>query len=583
MEITPAPRNTCRFRLELTNENFAKVNGLPGFYKWAEDNPREIIFRPTSANVAYIIKHFPAAIWTEGTHQHIADLDKRDKIAAEIRAGKLHLDIADEHEYKTKPYDHQRKAFLLSRDRDAFALLMEQRTGKTKVIIDNAAYLWKLGKVHTLIIVTVNGVHRNWVDNEIPKHMPDWCPYKAYFHRSAHTKAQKNLFEEILSPSKNLKIFSFYFEAFSAGSITEMFQAVLGSGSGVMLAIDESTRIKTRTSTRSKFLIKHGAKADYRRILTGSPIVKDPTDVFAQFLFLDPDILGYDTLTTFKQHFCIVRQFENKATGNTFEKIWPNAERSDELANLIDGYSFRVLRKDCMDLPPKVYKRRPVEMTPDQKRLYKELGEEYICSFQGSTVTAALAMTRAVRLQQILCNWWPMEESELIAGETWRKVKPISKTNPRLDALDDIIQSTDDQIIIWARFRPDLELIQLHLGRDAVSYHGGIKEEDRARNYKAFQEKRARFFVANPASAGLGLELSMAGTEVYYSNSYNLEHRIQSEDRAEGPYKSGATLIIDLECVGTQDTKIIRNLKGKKDVAEIIMRDPRSFFLEDKE
>ncbi len=579
IEIHPYLRKTCVIRnLQLTTDNYNKACKFPGFYKW---EGRLLIFRPTTANVKYVLETFPDSAWMDGTKEHLEDLKERDRIAEEIKKGKLEFDQSDDFEYKTKPYDHQRKAFLLSRDREAFALLMEMRTGKTKVVIDNAAYLYLKGKIDTLIIISVNGVHRNWIDNEIPKHMPDCCPYEAYFHLGNHSQSQQRRFEQVLAARQKLRIFAFYFDSFSRGTVLDMFESALGNGRTAMIAIDESTRIKNKMSKRSQYLLRVGSKAHYRRIMTGSPVTKEPLDVFAQFFFLDPDILGYDTITTFKARYTISREFKDKA-GHSFEKIIGH-QNLDELANMIAGYSYRVLRKDCMDLPPKVYKRYPVEMTTQQRALYSSLYNEYTADFEGNTVDAPLAITRIVRLQQILCNWWPMEEDQLIGGETWRKVRPIDiNSNPRLDALDNIIAATEDKIIIWARFRPDLELIQRHLGLDcAVSYHGGISDVQRAANYKRFQkDPNCRFFIGNQATAGLGLELSMAGTEVYYSNSFDLEHRLQSEDRAEGPYKNGATQVIDIEVPGTMDSNIIRRLKQKKDVADLIMNDPKSFFLE---
>ena len=191
-------------------------------------------------------------------------------------------------------------------------------------------------------------------------------------------------------------------------------------------------------------------------------------------------------------------------------------------------------------------------------------------------------MTRAMRLQQIICGWFPMDEPELVDGETWRNVRPISGPNARMQALEDILRTHEDKCIIWARFRPDLEAIQKLLGHRAVSYHGGIKNEQKAKNYRAFQQdKDIHYFVANPASAGRGLTLTRATMQVYYSNSFRLVDRLQSEDRPEGDEKKrDSTLVIDLEACGTMDTKIIRSLRSKKDMADLINGDPKSLFME---
>lgn len=602
--IRPAKGENLAFNVAITTESYTLLKTVPGFHKW---DGRLFLFRPTPTNVDFMVKHFPDVPWIEGAEEHLAVLKARDAEANKTRALKAAISgdesDRDDHEYKLEPWKHQRKAFLLNREQKAFALLMEQRTGKTKVIIDTASWLFRKERIHTLVVVSVNGVHRNWVDTELPKHMPDWCNYKAWFSRSSTAQKYHLQFLETGAFTGGLRIFAFHVEGFSrAGRMAEYFHEAITSMNpeGVMLVMDESTRIKNRSSGRSKFLFDYAGtaadnqKAGYRRILTGTPQVKDPLDWFGQFWFLDPNILGLDTQTAFKARYCETKTFERgmdgkmhlvgenspRRSGDRFSSI-VGVRHADELSKLVDGYSFRVLRRDCADLPPKVYKRYPVELTPAQRRLYKQLRDEYIAEFKGQTVTAAMAMVRAIRLQQVICNWWPMSEDTLIGGETWKSVQPISKENPRLDALDNIVASADSKVLIWARFRPDLEMIQKHFGKRAVSYHGGIKDEQKAANLRRFKfDKTCDLFIGNPASAGLGLDLSMADISAYYSNSYKLEDRLQSEDRTESMVQKTSTLIWDLEAPGTQDSKIIANLKQKKFLADIITKDPAGFFMD---
>lgn len=586
MEIRPSSRGTCTIKLPrpVTTQVSTLLAQLPGFRKW---DGWDMTFRPTAKNVEHILINFPNAKWLDGAAEHVIEFQYRAAEAARSVAGKLGtLNTEDGYVYKTEPWDHQRRAFLLSRERPEYALLMEQRTGKTKVIIDTAAYNYAKNRFHTLIIVSVNGVHRNWIDNEIPDHLPDRVPWGGWFSRSSsRSKDQRDKFEQLLGAKDRLRVFAFHFEGFSASALAEYFEAAIGDGSGVILVADESTRIKNRTSGRAKYLIRFGKPADMKRILTGTPVVKDPEDLFGQFYFLDPEILGYDTVTTFRARY-VQRKWVETRDGRKFP-VKTGFTNTEELTKAIDGYSFRVLRKDCMDLPAKVYKRFPVELTPLQRTLYNELKKEYIAEHRGVTLTAELAMTRALRLQQILCNWWPMEESELAGGETWLKVKPISDANPRMDAVDTIIRQAEEgaKIVFWARFRPDLQSILKHLNGAriqpaAVSYHGGNSADTNAHNYSKFKkDPHCLYMVANPASAGLGLDFSVADTEVYYSNSYNLEHRLQSEDRIEKKGKKFANLVWDIEAPGTEDSRIIKNLRDKKDVAEQIIGDPHSFFM----
>lgn len=557
------------------------INGMPGFHKW---DGWQVVFRPIGANVDYVRENWPDCVWLDGSEEHLQRLAEVKQRAASIvgsKGGSLRPIESDDYEYSTVPYEHQRRAFLISRDVNNFALLMEQRTGKTKVTLDTAGYLYRKNKIHTVIVISIKGVHRNWIDNELPKHLP-WVDHY-YFQKSNHSVRQQKAFEAVfVQRGKKLCFFAFNVEAFSRdGVVSKLFERVLGDGSGVMIVIDESTRIKNHSAKRTKYLTNKGRLSDYRRILTGTFITKNPMDAYGQYKFLDPEILGYDTSTAYKSHFCVTVPDPNDER----REIIVRGKNLEELSELIAGHSFRVLRRDCMDMPEKVYQRWPVEMTTQQEKLYAAMRDEYIAEFNGKTVSATLAMTRYIRLQQILCGWWPMADDDLHERETWKNVRPImpAEDNPRIQALLEALEDVDEKVIIWSRFRPDLHLIQSILGGRAVGYHGGIKSDDqRARNLRAFQcDPKIDRMVANQASAGLGLDMSVAGMHLYYCNSFDLEQRLQSEDRTESLTKKDHTLVVDFEVPGTVDSRTIKNLKSKKDVASLIMRDPRALFMEE--
>jgi len=556
--------------------------GFPGYKRW---EGYAFIFAPTIANLTYATTAFPQAKWLGITQQHVIRLQqvrKEEQALLQLKDGGITESTKDKYKYLRMPRTHQREAFILSRDCPNFALLMEQRVGKTKVVIDTAAYLYQKKKLHTLVIVTLNGVHRNWIDNEVPKDLPAWCHRHTYFSRSADTKQNQKQFDDTFNYKKGLRIFAFNVEALSReGRARGLFEKVISDGKGTMLVVDESADcIKTYSAKRTKYLIRIAAKVQFKRILTGTQAPEGrPEELFSQYKFLSPDIIGYDTITTFRARYCTFNTIMI-AGGRRIEVIAPGCRNLEELQQRISPYSYRCTRAQCMDLPPKIYKRWPVEMTPVQKRLYHELVDEYIAEFEGHEISAPLAITRITRLQQIVCGWWPMKEED---ENSWRKVLAINKTNPRMTALDDILRTHEDRkCLIWARFKPDLRAIQEHLGPTAVSYHGGVGSEAKAANYKRFQQDPTiRYFVANQSSAGRGLNLSKATMSIYYSNSFRLADRLQSEDRSEGDEKRiDSTLVIDLETPGTIDAKIIRALKSKKDFADLINMDSKSLFLE---
>lgn len=246
----------------------------------------------------------------------------------------------------------------------------------------------------------------------------------------------------------------------------------------------------------------------------------------------------------------------------------------DELTRNIEGHSFRVLKKDCLDLPPKIYQRHHVELSPKQKRIYDEMRKEFIAELEGETIDAPEAITRLLRLQQIVCGWFPAEDG----------VVPIEDKNIRLQALLEILSDIDSKVIIWARFKADLKAIERALGELAVAYHGEVSNDQRAIAVERFQnDPNIRYFIGQPQSGGIGLTLTAANYAIYYSNSFDLEVRLQSEDRCHRIGTKNNVTYIDIECRKTIDKKIITALRAKKNLADYINKDPISLFLTEEE
>ena len=465
--------------------------------------------------------------------------------------------------FKTKPFAHQVKAFDLSKKRRGFALLMEQGTGKTKVIIDTAAYLYENKAIDTVIVICPNGVHRNWVNTEIPIHMS--CEYRATFYSSQMKKKQIDKFNEVLEYD-GLKIFAFNVEAFTSVTAQKYMMTALKK-SKVLMVIDESSRIKTPSSKRTKMITKFGKHPNViaKRILTGTPVTKGAEDVFAQFKFLNPDILEVTSLYKFKDKYCVMGGFKNKQI--------VGYQNMDELTERLGKYSFRVLKSECLDLPEKIYQRHYVEMSAAQGKLYKDLKKSFIAELEGNMIEVPEAITRLLRLQQILCGWFPVEGSSI----------PIDKVNPRIEALREVLGNINGKTIIWARFRADLEAIEGLLGSEAVSYHGGVSNDDREIAVNRFQnDPDVKYFLSNPQAGGIGITLNKAEYAIYYSNSFNLEERMQSEDRAHRIGTEKNVTYIDIECRKSIDSHIIKALRTKKSIADIVTKDPMSIFMEEE-
>ena len=559
MIITKAQRGYCLAKVKLDGNSIQALSGMPGFKRWSG---RDLLFAPTGANITHLNKFWPEAEWDESAKplldKYIATLHEAERTREE-----KDKEFSDKYDFifKTQPYDHQLKAFYLSRDKEAFALLMEQGTGKTKVGIDNAAYLYGQGKITALVIIAPNGVHRNWLNKEIPAHMPEWCPHKSVFYFSGMGAKDTAKFDELMLEEDCLKIFSFNCEAFVSKTAVAMMNRVLLANS-VMLIVDESSRIKTPGAKRTKVITKFGKMAKYRRIMTGTPVTKGPEDIFSQFRFLDHRILGYDSFWSFRARYCVMGGYEQKQI--------VSYQNVDELTSSIEGHSFRVLKKDCLDLPDKIYQRHTVELSKKQRKLYDQLRKDFVVEMEGEHLSAPEAITRLLRLQQIICGWFPTEDGTVA----------IDDKNTRLSALLDLLPDIECKVIIWARFKRDIKAIEDALGSKAVSYHGDVSNDDRVIAVERFQEDPSvRYFIGQPQSGGIGLTLTAAECTIYYSNSFDLETRMQSEDRCHRIGTKNNVTYIDFESPKTIDTKIINALREKKSLADTITKDPASLFM----
>lgn len=551
---------------EWPRSDFMAMSSFPTYAKW-KDNI--LLFRATAAAFDHIMEHWPDAQWTGPpaiAFERHKKVQLMAKAATEDKAKDLaELEKADGFEYITEPYDHQRKAFLLSRGRNMYALLMEQGTGKSKVIIDTARFLFGEGKIDAVVVIAPNGVHENWARNEIPKHGVRESKATWVYSAKMNKMIQKE-FDRVMG-EKPLKWFLFNVEGFTSQKSKTKLEQILATHR-CLLVIDESSRIKNYRALRTKYLCKIANRAPYRRILSGTPVTKGLEDLFSQFNFLSQNIIGLDTFTSFKRRYCVVKPIG-------LGEMIVGYRNEEELVEKIDGYSFRVRKIDCLDLPEKIYKKFPVHLSIEQKRIYRDLVDECRAEFaDGKSITAELAIVKLIRLQQVICGWLPFD------GESAKgNVVQIDGDNPRIVALRTILEDVEGKVIIWARFVADLNLIAETLGEKAIRYRGDIADVER---FQA-EGEGPTYFVANPASAGLGLTLTRAETVVYYSNDFNLENRLQSEDRCHRIGTVNPVTYYDIEAIGTVDTKIIRALRNKKLISNAILQDPEDFFLEYEE
>ena len=423
--------------------------------------------------------------------------------------------------YKTQPYEHQRIALERSYDKINYAYFMEMGCGKSKVLIDNMAWLYENKEIDTAIVVAPKGVYRNWQTSEIPAHLHDDIEREVYVWNPNPNKTQKEHLVSGIKERGKLRILLVNVEGFATTKLKAFVEKFVRD-STFLLAVDESTTIKNPKAKRTKALVALGKAASYRRILTGSPVTKSPMDLYAQCGFMDKALLGFESFYSFQGRYAITRT--QRMGGHSFQQI-VGYRNLDELSAKLEKFSYRVTKDEALDLPDKIYTVRHVSLTDDQIKHYMSLKNAAIALLDdGDLVSAPAVMTQLLRLQQVLCGHLMTDDGDLVEIKT-----------RRIDALLETIEEMSGGVIIWSRFRYDIRNIEAALkkayGEDStVNYYGDTSDSDRELAIKRFQERDARFFVGNPQTAGKGLTLNAASNVIYYANDFNLESRVQSFD-----------------------------------------------------
>ena len=472
------------------------------------------------------------------------------------------------HKFKNKPYEHQLLALSKSWNKREYAYFMEMGTGKSKVLIDNIALLYDRGGINAAIIIAPKGVYRNWSEKEIPIHMPDHVEKRIAVWNPAPNKKQKKALLDLFEVIADLKILIINVDAFSTKKGVNFVEKFIMCNE-VLMAVDESTTIKNPKAQRTKNLLKLGVNTKYRRILTGFPITQSPLDLYSQSAFLSKDLLGYDSFYSFQNRYA--KLFNRKIGQRTFRQV-TGYQNLGELTTRLNGFSYRVLKKECLDLPDKVYQRREVILTPEQKKVYKELKDYAMAELESNEMVSVTSiLTQILRLHQVVCGFVKHDNHE-----------EVEIKNNRLDALLDILAETQGKTIIWANYRYDikriLKTLQNTAGADSVAtYYGDTPDDERQKVITRFQDPDStlQYLVSNVQTGGYGITLTQASNVVYYSNNYDLEKRLQSEDRAHRIGQTNKVTYIDLVSKGTVDEKIVKALRNKLDLAQEVLGDEK--------
>ena len=456
--------------------------------------------------------------------------------------------------YKTNPFDHQRNALKKSAETQSFAYFMEMGTGKTKTAIDNMGYLYLKNEIDTALVIAPKSVYTIWC-KEIDIHLPD-VVMRDIFQWKVDKPKNWNWFEK----SKNLKIFLINVEALSNKNGFNTVVKFLKKFPKNYVVVDESTTIKNPKAKRTKFILELRKLIKFRRILTGSPVTKSPLDLYSQCYFLDPKLLGYESYYAFRNRYAEMQQIQMGA--NRYISIPKFYKNIEELEHKLDVFSFRVRKDQCLDLKPKVRQKRLIQLTGEQGILYEKLKRRALAVVRDTTVSFTNKLSEIVKLHQLTNGFIKDDDGNI---QEFGKAK--------INALEEIIDETDDKIIIWVNYLHNIRQLKNFLsekyGKESyVEIYGETKVKDRTNAIEAFQNNpKVRFFLSNPTTGGYGLTLTAAKTVVYFSNNYNLEVRKQSEDRAHRSGQTGTVVIIDIIAEKTIDENIMKALTKKGQIA----------------
>ncbi len=461
-------------------------------------------------------------------------------------------------EFKRPPMGHQLVALRRAWPHNEFAFFHEMGTGKTYEAINLAAARYQAGQINGLVVICPTPIKNIW-EVELEKDCP--ISYSTWIYESGD---QPSIW--IREKRDELKVFIVGVESLSiknGQSIQQLeyFQRF----HKFMCVVDESSRIKNWKAARSKTVVKVGGWADYRLLLTGTPVTQGLEDLFGQFLFLNKGIIGCKNFFVFRNQYCVMGGFQGKQVlGYQFQQ---------HLFDKIKPYVDYITKDECLDLPDKV---RPgpiiVQQSPDQKRVMQQLTDEFAMIDGDDEIIVSTVLERMMRYQQVIGGSFPFEED----GEY--HTKPIPGKNPKLDAMMEYIDDLPEEakVIIWARFVPEIKYITEAITEEygatsIVPFYGATSGEERKENSQAFQENpQVRFIVSNQTVGGYGQTWTAATYVIYYSNTFSYEDRYQSEDRAHRKGQSNHVTYQDIEMAVLQDRMILKAIRRKKDLAVIV-------------
>ena len=460
---------------------------------------------------------------------------------------------------KAKPYAHQNKAFDFACEKFGLipggvfsrgvALLMEMGTGKTITSIGIAGALYQFGKVRKILVVAPLSILGVWEE--------EFSKFAAFPYTLTVLKGPSRKKAEMLRGvgKDGLQIVVVNYE-----SAWRIEKDILAFDADLIIA-DEAHKLKEARTSQSKAMHHFGDKARYKLLLTGTVITNRELDVFSQYRYLNRKVFG-DSFYIFRN-----RYFDMVGYGNHIPRF--RNYMLDEFLQRMHSIAYRVTKEECLDLPGITEEIRTVELEPKAMKIYKELLKESYTELGQKEVSAVNVLTKLLRLSQVTGGHITDDEGDNNTVST-----------AKVDAFADILDTAmaeEKKIVVMARFIPELNDIEALLKKKGIGYatvRGGVK--NREEEIRRFQEDSdCRVFVGQIAAAGLGITLTAASTMVFYSLDYSMSNFEQAKARIHRVSQTENCHYIYLVAKGTVDTKVLRALRQKVDLAKALVDDYR--------
>lgn len=431
-------------------------------------------------------------------------------------------------------------------------LLPYQETGVAKLSklkVGVLAMEQGTGKTITALALIIRRLEKNKVDKVL------WlCP----------CSAKKNIKDEILkqAPVDLLPdIMICGIETLSASVRVNAYLLQYVKEHRCFLVVDESLLVKNHRAYRSKNIKRLASYCKYKLLLNGTIISRNESDLFSQYEILDWRILGYQSYWSFAANHL---EFDPQNPQRVIR-----CHNTDYLACKIGPYTYEVKKEDCLQLPKKKYETRYFSLTREQEEHYNQIADILLFDLDETKPETIYRLFSG--LSALVCGKRIIFYEE--NGYEHLKSVPFfekPEEDPRLQLLLEIVSR--EKTIIFCTYTEDITRVTRVLNQKygpetAVRFDGMISQKKRNEAIIQFREK-STYLVANRNCAGFSLNLQFAHHIIYYSNTWDLATRIQSEDRVHRLGQKYDILITDICAWNTIDLRILRSLERKEGLLE---------------